>query len=40
MKDVVLKKLINICQKYLGKEETDKIIDEAIREFKEEIQKR
>lgn len=40
MKDAVLKKLIEICQKYLGKEETDKIIDETIKEFEEEIKEK
>ena len=40
MKDVLLEKLIKICEKYLGKEETEKIVKEAtgfakIKEIKE-----
>lgn len=33
---MILKLLINISNKVLGKEETKKIIDETIEEFKEE----
>ena len=37
MKDRLLKKLIEISEKYLGKEETDKIIEETLKEFIKEI---
>lgn len=37
MKDVVLKKLIEICKKYLGEEETKNIINEAIQEELDDI---
>lgn len=37
MKDILLEKLIKICEKYLGKEETEKIIKETTDEFLKEI---
>ena len=37
MKEKLLKKLIKIREKYLGKEETDKIIEETLKEFIKEI---
>lgn len=37
MKEKLLKKLIKISEKYLGKEETDKIIEETLKEFIKEI---
>ena len=37
MKEKLLKKLIKISKKYLGKEETDKIIEETLKEFIKEI---
>ncbi len=33
MKDILLEKLVKICEKYLGKEETEKIIKETTDEF-------
>lgn len=32
----MLKKLVKICKKYLGEEETKKIIDETINEFRKD----
>lgn len=40
MKDKLLKKLIEISEKYLGKEETDKIIEETLKEFIKEIKEK
>lgn len=37
MKEKLLKKLVEISEKYLGKEETDKIIEETLKEFIKEI---
>lgn len=37
MKDILLEKLIKICEKYLGKEEVEKIIKETTDEFVKEI---
>lgn len=37
MKDILLEKLIKICEKYLGKEETEKIIKETTDELLKEI---
>lgn len=37
MKDLLLEKLIKLCEKYIGKEETEKIINETIDEFLKEI---
>lgn len=37
MKEKLLKKLIEISEKYLGKEETDKIIEETLKKFIKEI---
>ena len=39
MKDVLLKKLIMICKKYIGEEETNEIINDTIEEFKKECVK-
>ena len=39
MKDVLLEKLIKICEKYLGKEETEKIVKEATDEFVKDVLK-
>lgn len=35
----ILKQLIEISEKYLGKKETGKIIDETLKEFIEEMKK-
>lgn len=32
----MLKKLIKICEKYIGKEETQKIINKTIEDFRKE----
>lgn len=32
----MLKKLIKICEKYIGKEETQKIVNETIEDFRKE----
>ena len=32
----LLEHLVKMCKKYLGEEETNKIIDESIEEFKKE----
>ena len=37
MKDILLEKLIKICEKHLGKEETEKIIKETTDEVVKEI---
>lgn len=37
MKKKVFRKLRKLANKYIGEEETNKIIDETIEEFKEEI---
>ena len=37
MKKAVLRKLIEMSEKVIGKEETDKIIDETVKETLEEI---
>ena len=37
MKDILLEKLIKICEKYLGKEETENIIKEKTDEFVNDI---
>lgn len=39
MRKKILKKLIKLCEKILGKEETDKIVDKTIKEFVEELKK-
>ena len=40
MKEKLLTKLIKISEKYLGKEETDKIIEETLKEFIKEIKEK
>lgn len=40
MKEKLLKKLIEISEKYLEKEETDKIIEETLKEFIKEIKEK
>ena len=40
MKEKLLKKLIKISEKYLGKEETDKIIEETLKKFIKEIKEK
>lgn len=40
MKEKLLKKLIEISEKYLEKKETDKIIEEALKEFIKEIKEK
>ena len=40
MKEKLLKKLIKISEKYLGNEETDKIIEETLKEFIKEIKEK
>lgn len=40
MKEKLLKKLIKISEKYLGKEETDKIIEETLKEFIKETKEK
>jgi hypothetical protein len=37
MKKAVLRKMIEMSEKVIGKEETDKIIDETVKETLEEI---
>ena len=37
MKDLLLEKLIKLCEKHIGKEETEKIIKETTDEFIKEI---
>lgn len=37
MNNILLKKLIKICEKYLGKDETEKLIKETTDEFIKEI---
>lgn len=40
MNTALLKKMIEISEKYLGKEETDKMMDEIIEEINEELKKK
>lgn len=39
MKDFLLEKLLKISEKYLGKEETEKIVKEATDEFVKDVLK-
>lgn len=40
MEKALLKKLIELSEKYLGKEETDKMMDEIIEEINEELKEK
>ena len=40
IQEKLLRKLIKISEEYLGKEETDKIIEETLKEFIKEIKEK